>query len=85
MLNEFVEKIIVHEADKSSGRRVQKADIHFNFIGQFTPPFEEKELTPEEFAEYEKREQRLAKCREKQRMYRERKKMGKQSEMGADK
>ena len=33
MLNEFVEKIIVHEADKSSGRRVQNVDIHFNFIG----------------------------------------------------
>jgi hypothetical protein len=80
MLNEFVEKIVVHEADKSSGRRIQKVDIHFNFIGQFIPPSEEKEPTPEEIAEYEKREHRLAKRREKQRMYRERRKMKGQAE-----
>lgn len=36
MLNEFIEKIIVHEADKSGGRlnRKQKVDIYFNFVGQ---------------------------------------------------
>ncbi|MCD8180823.1 MAG: recombinase family protein, partial [Firmicutes bacterium] len=35
MLNEFVEKIVVHEADKSTGERIQQVDIYFNFIGQF--------------------------------------------------
>ena len=36
MLNEFIEKIVVHEADKSGGRlnRKQKVDIYFNFVGQ---------------------------------------------------
>jgi DNA invertase Pin-like site-specific DNA recombinase len=79
MLNEFVEKIVVHEADKSSGKRIQRVDVHFTFIGHFVPPFEEKELTPEEIAEQEKREQRLAKCRERQRMCRERKKIKEQA------
>jgi hypothetical protein len=60
-------------------------DIHFNFIGQFIPPSGEKEPTPEEIAENEKREQRLAKCRENQRKRRERKKMKGQSETGVEK
>jgi hypothetical protein len=86
MLSEFIEKIVVHEADKSSGRRVQKVDIHFNFIGHFIPPFKEEEPTPEEIiAAQEKREKRLMKNREKLRRYRERKKMREQSENCAQK
>jgi hypothetical protein len=85
MLNEFVEKIVVHEADKSSGKRTQKVDIHFNFIGHFIPPFKEEEPTPEELlAAQEKREKQLAKNREKLRRYRERKKMREQSEKNAE-
>jgi hypothetical protein len=38
LLNEFVEKVIVHEADKSSGTRTQQVDIYLNFIGQFELP-----------------------------------------------
>lgn len=34
ILNEFIEKIIVHEANKSSGTRVQDVEIIFNYIGQ---------------------------------------------------
>lgn len=34
LLREFVEKIFVHEADKSSGHRVQRINIHYNFIGE---------------------------------------------------
>ena len=34
ILREFVDKIVVHEADKSSGHRVQRIDIHYNFIGE---------------------------------------------------
>lgn len=37
VVNEFVKKIIVHEPDKSSGHRVQKVQIIFNFIGEFVP------------------------------------------------
>ena len=35
ILRMFVEKIIIHEADKSSGHRIQQVDIHYNFVGQF--------------------------------------------------
>ena len=38
ILHEFVEKVLVHEADKSSGKREQQVDIYLNYIGQFTPP-----------------------------------------------
>lgn len=31
IMHEFIEKIVVHEPDKSSGKRVQKIDIYFRF------------------------------------------------------
>lgn len=34
LLHEFVEKIIVHAPDRSSGQRVQQIDVHYNFIGE---------------------------------------------------
>lgn len=37
MLNEFVEKLVVHEATGGRSNRQQKVDIYFNFIGEFTP------------------------------------------------
>jgi len=40
MITEFVEKVIVHDADKSSGKRTQQVDIYLNFIGQFDAPGE---------------------------------------------
>ena len=40
LLHAFVEKVVVHEADKSSGKREQQVDIHLNFIGQFHAPAE---------------------------------------------
>ena len=38
MINEFVEKIIVHAPEKIDGDRVQEVDIHLRFIGQFELP-----------------------------------------------
>ena len=39
MLNEFVEKIVVHERDrKGSADTTQKIEIYFNFIGEYIPP-----------------------------------------------
>jgi DNA invertase Pin-like site-specific DNA recombinase len=43
LLNEFVEKVIVHEADKSSGKRTQEVEIYLNFIGKFDVPETEEE------------------------------------------
>ena len=50
MLNEFIEKVVAHEADKSTGDRKQKVDIYFNFIGCFVPPKPEVILTAVEEA-----------------------------------
>ena len=60
MLNEFVEKIVVHERDrKGSIETTQEVEIHFNFIGKYLPPhFGEVEMTPEEIEEMKKREAR---------------------------
>ena len=42
LLNEFVEKVIVHEGDKSTGKRMQKVEIHLNFVGNFELPLSEQ-------------------------------------------
>ena len=59
MLNEFVEKILVHErARKGSRDTTQEIEIYFNFVGRYIPPNFEKELTPEEQEELRKKEER---------------------------
>lgn len=72
-LNEFVDRVVVHEPDRSSGERVQKVDIYFNFIGHFEAPAER--LTPEEAEAQRKQEEHRAQNRKWQRDYRERKKI----------
>jgi len=62
MLHEFVEKILVHEADKSSGVRVQKIEVCLNFIGNFDVP--PPDPTPEELAEMEEQIRKREKKRE---------------------
>ena len=69
MLNEFVEKILVHEADYSSGERVQEVEIYLNFIGKFELPV--KEPTAEEIAEHEKLKAHRTKKAEYNRRYME--------------
>ena len=52
IVNEFIKKIIVHAPDKSSGHRVQKIQIVFNFIGEFVPQDEfipDKKKVPQEY------------------------------------
>ena len=48
ILHEFIDKVIVHEADKSSGKREQQVDIYLNYIGQFAIPHEAEPDTAEE-------------------------------------
>ena len=38
LLNEFIEKVIIHEAVKVNGKRTQQVDIYLNFIGKFELP-----------------------------------------------
>ena len=35
ILRMFVEKVVVHAKDKSSGHCVRQIDIYYNFVGQF--------------------------------------------------
>jgi len=72
MIGEFLEKIVVYEADKSSGEREQGVDIHLNFIGKFDLPMPEP--TPEEIAAEEKARHKRAKEREYTRRFLEREK-----------
>ena len=60
MLNEFVEKILVHERDrKGSIETTQEIEIYFNFVGKYIPPhFGEVDLTPEELEALRKKEER---------------------------
>lgn len=71
MINEFVDKILVHEADRSSGERVQEVEIFLKFIGKFDVPAQE--LTPEELAEQDRLHKVRARKREYNRRYAEKK------------
>ena len=96
MLNEFIEKILVHERDrKGSIQTTQEVEIYFNFVGRFVPPaFGEVELTPEELEEIRRREERKdrlhqnylkRKANGKQKEYEERTKAKKKAEIEARK
>ena len=60
MLNEFVEKILVHErARKGSQDTTQEIETYFNFLGRYIPPsLQPVPLTPEEQEELRKKEER---------------------------
>jgi len=65
IINEFTDRILVYEADKSSGKRVQRVDIYLNFIGAFDVPIEEPKPTAEEL----EAERKLDELRAKRRVY----------------
>ena len=71
ILNEFVNRIVVHEAEKIDGERTQHVEVYLNYIGKFELP--EPELSPEELEELEKARKKRAKQREYSRAFRERK------------
>jgi hypothetical protein len=96
MLNEFVEKIVVHERDREGCQdTTQEVEIYFNFVGKYVPPhFGEVSLTPEEqdaLRKDEERRDRLhrnylwRKANGKQREYEERVKNGKRQKIEAQK
>ena len=76
MIYEFVDKILVHAPDKSTGDRTQEVDIYLKFIGKFDVPMPEP--TPEELAEMEKQRKQRAYYRERSKRERERKKQKKE-------
>ena len=80
MINEFVEKIIIHERDrKGSQNSKQKIEIYFNFIGNYELPTEE--LTEEERLKLEEEERKINERKDRlHQNYLKRKANGKQQE-----
>ncbi len=65
LLNEFVEKVLVHEAVKIEGKRTMQVDIYLNFIGKFDLP--EQEAEQEETPPQKRRKKRRHEMTEEQR------------------
>ena len=61
MINEFIEKILVHQAEGKGASRTQEIEIFFNFVGKVEIPHEEVELAEEEIAAIAEQERRRAK------------------------
>lgn len=80
MINEFVEKIIVHERGrKGSQTSKQKIEIYFNFIGNYELP--QAELSEEEKQKLEEEERKIKERKDKlHQNYLKRKASGKQKE-----
>lgn len=80
MINEFVEKINVHERDrKGSQTSNQKIEIYFNFIGHYEPPKEE--ISEEERQKIEEEERKIEERKDRlHQNYLKRKASGKEQE-----
>ncbi|MDU6182779.1 MAG: recombinase family protein [Anaerococcus vaginalis] len=80
MINEFIEKIIIHERDrKGSQTSKQKIEIYFNFIGNYELP--QAELSEEEKQKLEEEERKIKERKDKlHQNYLKRKASGKQKE-----
>ena len=72
MINEFVEKILVHQAQGKGASRIQEIEIFFNFVGKVDIPHKEVK-TEEEKAALAEQERRRAKKAEYNRRYMEKK------------
>lgn len=78
MVNEFVDKIVVHEREQVHSKRTQQIDIHFSFIGTFEipqvdiPPSEREKQRAKELArlELEKREKQRISSTNRSRIHR---------------
>jgi DNA invertase Pin-like site-specific DNA recombinase len=80
MINEFVEKIVVHERDrKGSMQSTQRVEIHFNFIGAFSVP--KPDTDPAELAAQEEERRKIEEIKDRHHAaYLKRKESGKQKE-----
>ena len=45
LVREFVQKVVVYQAEKINGRRTQRIDIYFNGVGQILLPTQDKRET----------------------------------------
>ena len=79
MINEFVDKILVHAPEKIDGERTMEIEIYLKFIGKFEIPMPEP--TPEELADEEKVRKKRAAERAK---YERRKERNRQQKLEAE-
>ena len=79
MIYEFIDKIIVHAPDRSTGERTQEVEIYLKFIGKFDVPMPEP--TPEELERMEKERAKREYYRERGRRQRERERKKKELAM----
>ena len=78
MINEFIEKILIHAPEKIDGERTMEIEIFLKFIGKFYVPMPEP--TPEEIAAAEADRKRRAANREKYARKKARREQRKQEE-----
>ena len=45
LIREFVQKVVVYQAEKINGRRTQRIDLYFNGVGQILSPEQDKRET----------------------------------------
>ena len=69
IVNEFVDRVLVHKIEEMDGDRMQEIEIFLNYIGRVELPAQE--LSEEEMAEEEKKRKRRQYRREYQKAYRE--------------
>ncbi len=69
MINEFVDKVLVHEAVGTGANRTMEIEIYLNYIGRFQVPQEPEIFTEEELAARQKEQDRLERKRASNRKY----------------
>lgn len=45
IVREFVQKVVIYQAEKINGRRTQRIDLYFNGVGQIRLPMQDKRET----------------------------------------
>ncbi len=84
MFAELIDKIVVYEAEGVGKARTQKVDIYFNYVGQVDIAYTEEELAEIKAQEEQKKWKRLAKQRQREKAYREKRKAKKLAENGGE-
>ena len=83
MINEFINKIVVHEKEEKGSRiSPQRVELHFNYIGEFKSA--EPQLTEEDIKRLEEQRAYREHRREIQKRHREKKKLQSMKARGAD-
>ena len=69
IINEFIDKILVHEPSGTGAERSTEIEVYLNYIGQFKVPEKTVQMTKEERIEAERHAEKLRRKRESNRKY----------------